>query len=684
MADERHIRIEGDAAGNIIITGNANRIEVMPGMRTQEPEAPAIVSAIGPNPYVGLAAFTERESERFFGREQQTALLWQIFRGLYTDVPEASPGQTTPVRVLPILGPSGSGKSSLARAGLLPELAKRPLPGWQTSRVVVVRPDAHPLEALAVMLARLATREAAPVAKTREFEEELKRRNQAGDYDGLRRIVDALPGIDTSPLIVLVDQFEEIYTLCQDTTERDQFVANLLHAAADRSQHLSVVLTLRSDFLGQTQQHPDLNRLIAAQGVIVPAMSSAELRDAITKPAIYANPPLDAATVDLLVAETDGREGALPLLQFALERIWEGMAHGIPPAETLRGIGGVGGALASEAQRLYDRLTPEQQLVARRAFLAMIQLGEGTQDTRRRVEIADLVAHAEEAEHVRHVLRTFAGRDARLVTLATEMDGTDWAEVTHEALFEHWADLREWLDRGRTDLRFHRRLTEAARNWQEQGRPDGSLWRSPDLDLLQAFHRRAGDDMTAGEVEFMSLSATKARRAWRLRWLAVIGLIVLTLAAGGMAYVAQLSSRQARVAEIRAERRFNDVRELANSFIFEFHNAIKNLAGATPARELLVRRALTYLQRLSQEAEDDLSLQRDLAASYLGIGDIQVSTGNVDEAAKSYQQGLKIFERISQANPTNVQAQRDLSVSYDKIGNIQAATGETQGALERG
>ena len=189
------------------------------------------------------------------------------------------------------------------------------------------------------------------------------------------------------------------------------------------------------DFLGQTQRHLTLNQAIAACGVIVPAMHTAELRRAIAEPAARANRPFDRATVDLLVTETEGHEGASQLLHFALTRIWEGLADGVAPADTLRDLGGVGGALAGEAQRLYDSLSASDQAIARRAFLGLVRLGEGTRDTRRRIAVADLVAYGEDADHVRQVLRLFSRPSARLITFAADVDGTDTAEITHEALF---------------------------------------------------------------------------------------------------------------------------------------------------------------------------------------------------------------------------------------------------------
>jgi hypothetical protein len=292
-------------------------------------------------------------------------------------------------------------------------------------------------------------------------------------------------------------------------------------------------------------------------------MSEEELRRAIDAPAARSGHPFDSATVDLLIAQTARHEGILPLLQFALTRIWEGLAEGITPADTLQRIGGVGGALAGEAERLYARLQKTDQVIARLAFLGLVRLGEGARDTRQRVSVSDLIAYGEDPSHVREVLRTFSQPGARLITLAAELDGTDTAEVTHEALFEQWSTLKTWLDSSRNDLRFHRRLADAAHHWHTQGRPEGLLWRAPDLDLLRAFYQRAGGDLTATEMAFLQAAVRHERRTRWLKRAAVVFLIALVCVASGGAYIAIEASQQARQAQ-----RTSRVRELGALYLY--------------------------------------------------------------------------------------------------------------------
>jgi hypothetical protein len=496
--------LHGDLAARDKNVYHIQSLTIYVSSRPAEPEPQAVAADIGPNPYKGLSAFQENDADRFFGREQVTQTLWEKFRQLHevsisqlTPQPPLFPkerglGGEFPLRLLAILGPSGSGKSSVARAGLLPELARRPLTGREKSRVAVFTSGAHPMRAIAIALARMDPNRPDP----RKVVEDFCRRSEQGEWDGLCWRAEALPEIDSSPLILLIDQFEEVYSQCEDAEKRTCFIENLLYAASDKSGHVSVILTLRSDFLGQTQSHPAFNHALAAHEVLIPVMNDAELRQAIAEPAKRAGHPLDDATVDLLIEQTKEREGALPLLQFALTQIWAGLAAGAPPAETLKQIGGVGGALAGKAQQLFDHLSDADKAIARRAFLGLIQLGEGARDTRRRISVTEIVAQGEDAAHVQDVVRCFADPRARLVTLSANTDGTETAEVTHEALLDHWGMLKTWLDDSRDDLRFHRHLAEDAKYWATQGKPDGLLWQPPDLDLLRQYHQRAGQDMT--------------------------------------------------------------------------------------------------------------------------------------------------------------------------------------------
>ncbi len=467
------------------------------------------------NPYQGLAAFQLHEANLFFGREALTEKLWQRFASL-AEKPDG-------VRLLAILGPSGSGKSSVARAGLLAMLEQRPVAGARAFRRVVVHPGAHPVRSLALaVLSLVDDDQLSPSLRVRRrLIADLAQPNAHGEFDGLTLWTADLPNIVGTPVVLLVDQFEEIYTLCSDQAERDAFVSLLLHSAGDRARHISIVLTLRSDFLGETQRHHlELNRLIVDQCVLVGGMSHEELRRSISKPAEQAGRPIDEATIELLLKDATGSEGTLPLLEFALTRIWEGMLSDRAPGVTLREIGGVGGALAGRAQEIYEALSAADQAIVRRSLIRLVQLGEGTQDTRRRVAVHELCGRGETPKQVLYVLRQFSTVNTRLLTLS--FDGSDAiAEVTHEALFEHWTALRRWIDEGRTDRRFHDRATDAARLWDQAGRPIGRLWRPPDLELLRDYQLRKSEEINQQLASFLTASGHQYRRDKFLYYVAI-------------------------------------------------------------------------------------------------------------------------------------------------------------------
>ena len=462
------VRLARGAAASRAASGAAGDAEAPGQQRRPQAEKP-----LGANPYRGLEAFRKEDADRFFGREALVDQLWNAFLALHA----APTDGEAPIRLLAILGASGSGKSSVAQAGLLAELEQRPLPGRPAPIEVVFTPEARPLESLAVALARQATDDPAPAKKASEFEEVLRTRES---HDGLRYLAERMLDVGGGGLILLVDQFEELYSLCDDEQERAAFIGNLLTAAREPRGRVSIILTLRSDFLGAINQHPELSRLIARQNVLVPVMGEDELRRAIEEPAKRAGREIDQSTVDLLIEQTLGREGALPALEFVLTRIWDGFRQGVSSADTVRELGGVGGALAKEAKRIYQSLSADQKTVARRAFLAMTMLGEGTKDTRRRASIDEMIAAGQSEADVRRVLEIFADPDRRLITLAADKDGRTIAEVAHEALFDHWAELTAWLDQDRDDIRFHRRLDgRGRRTGPTAGRPEGLLWRPP-------------------------------------------------------------------------------------------------------------------------------------------------------------------------------------------------------------
>lgn len=436
-------------------------------------------------PYRGLSPFREEDEAWFFGREAYTAKLFEMV-------------QQQPF--IAVIGPSGNGKSSIVYAGLIPILRRQE--NWL---ITSFRPGQHPLRSLSkALIPFLYSGDLEQISKTIELSQ-LFHNEEIILTDVIERILKK----DDKALrfLLFIDQFEELYTLCTDEEERHRFLDQILGM---QLPFCHLVIALRADFLGKTLVYRLFADALKGSSIVLGPMNREELRCVIAEPAKKAGQCLSEDIVDLLIEESEDHEGALPLLQFALMQIWEGMANGIQPIHTLKQIGGVGGALANEAQYLFDRLSKTEQKIARRAFLEMIGLHEGVEDTRRRILINDLVTPGENLENIHQVLNHFT--QARLITLSSDYEGKITAEITHEALIKHWATLKYWIDQNREDLLFFRRLSEAAHLWDAHNRPEGLLWRPPYLDFLRENYQRNPHYMTELEFEFFKQSDYEDRR----------------------------------------------------------------------------------------------------------------------------------------------------------------------------
>ena len=349
-------------------------------------ELDALILALfapGPNPYNGLDAFDEADAARFFGREAVIQTLCQAFLRLHEPTRQGAP------RMLTVLGPSGSGKSSVVRAGLIPRLKQMYAPDAQ---IAVFACSARPLASLANALSRLLE----PAANLTGFQKSV-RLASAGD---LAAFAGEFGG---KPLVIVADQCEEMYSLCDDPQERAAFLASLLQASTAAAPAVSVILTLRSDFLEQTQTFPEFNNAIVNQSVIVPVMTRANLREAIEQPAKLAGYRFAPELMDRLIAETEGYAGALPLLEFTLTRLWEGMREGDAPEKTLERVGGVGGALADRAEQMYHALSRADKRLARTMFLNLVRAGKEGQYSRKRAALADMPGFARFPEQIQDI-----------------------------------------------------------------------------------------------------------------------------------------------------------------------------------------------------------------------------------------------------------------------------------------
>ena len=450
----------------------AGVVEVQAARERVEPQWDAVAC-----PFKGLASFDIDDADVFFGRERLVAEMVAQLAG---------------APLLGIVGPSGSGKSSVLKAGLLPALAQGVLPGSDRWAVALLRPGAHPVAAFDQALAQ-----AAP--------------------DGR--------------LVIAVDQFEELFAACRDERERAAFADALVAAVRDPRRRALVLIALRADFYGRCASYPELWRMLGANHIPVGPMRRDELRRAIVLPAQRAGLRVDDALVDALVADVQGEPGALPLLSTALLELWQerdGQRLAYPAYER---AGGVQGAVARLAERVYAELDPDERQRARSILVRLAGVGEGGVAVRRRLPLAEL-----EPE----VLAKLA--DGRLVIISGEE-----AEVAHEALLREWPRLGAWLEEDAEGRRLHHHLGIAAREWDARGRDPGELYRG--ARLAAALDWSAAHDLELDEVERAFVDESRAasgRSQRRLRAVlaGVAGLLVLAVIAGLLALEQRGTARE--------------------------------------------------------------------------------------------------------------------------------------------
>jgi WD40 repeat protein/class 3 adenylate cyclase len=436
----------------------------------------------GDPPFKGLQYFEEADSDLFFGRELLTA---KLVRRL----------QDTQFLSV-VIGASGSGKSSLVRAGLIPALKKgstlldgtEPPAGSTGWQVHILTPTAHPLEALATEL----TRELGSVVTTARLIDDLAQEPRSLSLFLARSSA-------KRHTVLVVDQFEELFTLCRDEFEREAFIDNLLNLVSPGQSSTTLIITLRADFYAHLAQYPELRDAVAQQQEYIGPMTAEELRLAIEEPARRGHWEFEPGLVDLILRDVGDEPGALPLLSHALLETWKRRAGHTLTLKGYADAGGVHGAIAHTAESIYQNLPPDEQAIARDIFLRLTELGEGTEDTRRRASFEELLSHTENTGEVRHVLNRLA--EARLITL-----GEDTVEVAHEALIREWPTLREWLNQDREGLRLHRHLTEAAYEWELLGRDTGALYRGAHLAQAREWAALHTNALNTGEREFLAAS----------------------------------------------------------------------------------------------------------------------------------------------------------------------------------
>jgi WD40 repeat protein len=541
-------------------------------------------------PYPGLAAFGPQNASWFFGREEETAALVARLAGQLT-----RPG------LLMVLGPSGSGKSSLLRAGLLPAIAGGMLPvrGTQWWPLDLMTPGRRPLLELSTRVAAMAGIPAGALdADLRADPARIAAAIRQGLLVHVRRLaepsnparrVPVIPGLgnaqqagDEVPdlgeagprLLLIVDQFEEVFTQCPDEEERRAFIHALLAAAGlprpaeprppaavagPREAPTLIVLGIRADFYARTAAYPELAPFLQDSQFLVGPMGETGLRAAIREPARAAGLTIDADLVEVLLADLGQHTrtvisrgpatvpdnglpvwsavggqaaasvgsyeaGRLALLSYALQQTWRNREGRRLTMAGYRATGGIDGAVARAADSVHNRLDAAGQAALQRVLLRLVTIGEDIPNTRRRVAVAELT---DSEDSNRAILTSTVLADligARLVTADGEA-----VEITHETLLTAWPRLQQWLAEDREALLIRRDLTDATRDWKQEGRDPSHLFRGTRLAVARDWAANHAGDLNADERAFLGASQHEQLRTIRLRRTAVAGLAVLTV-----------------------------------------------------------------------------------------------------------------------------------------------------------
>ncbi len=567
----------------------ADLMAAVPALGTEAPLASATLVGELVNPFKALRAFREADAADYYGRDRLVARFLDVL---------SQPGSDG--RMLAVVGPSGSGKSSAVRSGLLPRLRDGAVPGSGSWFIATMLPGSHPFDELESALTRVAARQPGPLV-------ELMR----DDPRGISRAVNQILPDEESELLLVIDQFEELFTHVGDD-DRVRFLDGLLEAVREQRARLRVVVTIRADFWDRPLRHPGLAARLETAAVTVSPLAADELEAAIVEPVERQGASYEPGLVARIIADVGDQPGALPLLQYALTELFDANASGVIRSESYEAMGGLTGALAARAETTFDGMGEPQRFAARRLFGRLVTLGEGVEDTRRRVRVAELG----DGDHTAEVIDAFG--DARMLVFdhdPTTREPT--VEIAHEALIRAWPRLRSWLDDDRDGLRIHRHLSDTTMAWLTSGRDAGELYRGGRLETAAAWSDAHRDALNPDERAFLDASRAaheaelaaerehleqQVRSNRRLRVLVAVAAVVATIAAVSGSYaLRQRASAEDKAAEAAARAiEAEEATQVAEAALMEAEGA--RAAADSSARAAAEQREAADLQRMRSDA----------------------------------------------------------------------------------
>jgi len=442
------------------------------------------------NPYQGLKAFEREHAHFFYGRE--SAVGWLIDKLRRT-------------RFLAVVGPSGSGKSSLVRAGLIPAIEQGDIQDDEDWKISIFKPGYYPLESLVAVLLSLYNQELRPPT-AHQLLKDLEENERSLHLQAST----LLHNDDSSKIVLVIDQFEEVFTQCTNEDERIQFINQIQYASTIAGGKVVIILTIRADFYGKCSEYPDLAANITDHQMLVSPMSNEELRSAIESPASLVGLTIEPGLVETLLRDLTHEKGALPLLQHTLLELWLLRDQGRLSLKAYQEIGGISGSLTKRANSVFDSLKDKEKALVRHIMLQLVEPGEGTPDTRRRAAISELVSASVTEESIVKLVQILAAEKVRLLTTDKDsISGEMTVEVSHEALLREWGQLNSWINEKRDFLSWRQRLRAALQQWKRFGKDSGSLLQGLALTEAEKQILSKNDELSREEYNYIELSKQK-------------------------------------------------------------------------------------------------------------------------------------------------------------------------------
>jgi serine/threonine protein kinase len=549
--------------------------------------------ALDESPYTGLSSFQESDAHRFFGRSREIAAAVPKLRDR---------------AMMAVLGPSGVGKSSFVRAGLVPAL-KSSGENWECQ---VIRPGRSPMAALAAMVGpMLGTTTSSLNEELSEQAALAQRLVREPGYVG--QALRAKAKRTGTKIMIFVDQFEELYTLVSDPAERMAFTQCLAGAADDAASPVRITFSMRSDFLDRVGEDPQFLHEVMQSLFFLTPPNRDGLRDALVQPAQMAGYEFESPQmVEEMLSYLESTSGALPLMQFAATKLWDSRdtVRKLLTHSAYQAMGGIAGALASHADSVLAELAPSAQNLTRQVFLRLIT----PERTRAVVSLAELAELAPGTHDVERLVEHLTA--ARLLVSQTAADGStqgSTAEIVHESLVHSWPTLRRWLDETQEDSAFLEQLRNASKQWASRGKPSGLLWRGDTADEAIRWAKRHTGTLPETQRAFLAAVINESTRADRRKRAIVVGVVafltLLLVAAGGAAvkFKAQdAKSRKLMVAARESEKKAKESEKKAKASESEAKTALTKQIEAEKEREKArrdVERGQAQLGMTLQELE---------------------------------------------------------------------------------